>query len=82
MIFNAGYFQTKKEKIQILTFQIDSLTQVVKSKMINLDNKDTVISELENQIQFLNAIIVKRKLDENALKESIYKKDIELQKKK
>lgn len=80
-IFNLGYSQTKKEKIQILTFQIDSLTQVVKLKMINLKKKDSVIWELENQIQLLNTIIEKRKLDENSLKESIYKKDIELQKK-
>jgi hypothetical protein len=79
LIFNVGYSQTKKEKIQILTFQIDSLTQVINSKMINLKNKDTVIWELENQIQLLNAIIEKRKLDENVLKESMYKKDIELQ---
>lgn len=80
-IFNLGYSQTKKERIQILTFQIDSLTQVINSKIINLKNKDTVIWELENQIQLLNTIIEKRKLDENSLKESIYKKDIELQKK-
>ena len=80
-VYNLGYSQTKKEKIQILTFQIDSLTQVIKSKMINLKNKDTVIWELENQIQLLNTIIEKRKLDENSLKENIYKKDIELQKK-
>lgn len=64
-----------------MTFQIDSLTQVINSKIINLKNKDTVIWELENQIQLLNTIIEKRKLDENSLKESIYKKDIELQKK-
>lgn len=78
-IFNVGYSQTKKEKILILTSQIDSLNQAIKSKIIDLQNKDKFIGEQENQIQILNTTLDKRKLVENTLKESIYKKDIELQ---
>ena len=78
-IFIVGYSQTKKEKILILTSQIDSLNQVVTSKMINLQKKDSIIGEKENQIQILNTTLDKRKFVENTLKESIYKKDIELQ---
>jgi hypothetical protein len=47
--------------------------------MINLQKKDSIIGEKENQIQILNTTLDKRNFVENTLKESIYKKDIELQ---
>ena len=80
-IFITAYSQTKKEKIEVFKFQLDSLNLVIKSKMIDINNKDTMIWDLENQIKILYTTIDKRKLEENILKDSNFKKDLEIQKK-
>jgi hypothetical protein len=73
--------QTKKEKIEVLTFKLDSLNLVIKSKMIDINIKDTLILDLKNQIKILNTTLDKSKLEKEILKESNFEKDQEIKKK-
>ena len=79
-IFNFGptFSQSKKEQIDILTFRIDSLNLVIKSNNIEINNKDTIIWNLESQI---NTILENKELEVNKLRESLFNKDSEIQKK-
>ncbi len=72
--------QTKKERIETLTFKLDSLNMVVEAQMNEINLKDSMILDLNGQIRTSNSTLDKKTLEINILKESNYKKDQDIQK--
>ena len=78
-----SYAQSKKEQIETLKLNIDSLNNVLKSERNfsnqNILNLNSKISSLEDQIKLLNSKIDEREIEGKLFKESISKKDKEIQ---
>jgi hypothetical protein len=81
LIFSFAFSQNKKEQIKILNLRIDSLNQNINSKKSQINNKNTVILDLENQIQNLKKITDQKKLEESIIKKTLLEKDIQLDEK-
>ena len=72
-----SYAQSKKEQIETLKLNIDSLNNVLKSERNfsnqNILNLNSKISSLEDQIKLLNSKIDEREIEGKLFKESISK---------
>ena len=77
----TSFGQTKKEQIDLLYRRLDSLNIVINSKNIETYNRDSIISDLRNQIKTINTTLENKELEIIRLKESLFIKDSEILKK-